>query len=762
GRHGELWIGTSGKELYCFADDKFIPVTLRNGGLMSDVRALCEDTEGNLWLGTYGGGLVRLQPRNVRVVDASTGLPKRPAVCLGFSAQGHAWFGFERDGIYTGTDKNFDRMAGEGGREFQNLVSSLCVTPDGNLWVATPGAGIYCVGGQGTVHYTTVNGLADDNITAVAADANGVVWAGTAEGDLLSITNGEIKRANSEAGFPEASVTAILVGHNGGIWAGFSNGRVFRGDNGLFHQVGLRTATAGKAIRSLYEDLAGNLWVGATGGRLTCVANERVLSWDLNPPSPEDHSIVGILSSDDGDLWLGTGAAIYRVAQHEIAAMIAGQTVFRPQLVYKADAAASPAPAYGWPQAARSPDGKLWFGMASAVVSLDLRTPMNNFEAPSVLIEEIAANEKALPYAVIKGLPAAVAKGRAPKRLSSDLASLDIQFTALNLSAPEKIRFRHRLEGIEPGWVVDNDGVRKVHYGPLPYGAYTFRVQAGTADEAWFEPGASFRFLVPTPVWRTGWALAGYILFTIIVIAGTARHFFNRRLRRKLEVLAAQQAMERERMRIAKDMHDEIGSKLTKISFMSERAKGELQGQESVARKLYSIAHTSRDLLQTLDEIVWAVNPHNDTLEHLANYLGQYATEYLQNTAVDCELHIPGGLPEHPFSAETRHNIFLAFEEALNNALKHGHASLVCIDMMFEPGRFQIKIKDNGRGFDPARPGANHEPATANRGGNGLRNMTQRLADTGGTCTVTSQPGQGTTVCFTVPLTATTAPARRK
>ncbi|MDR3457101.1 MAG: two-component regulator propeller domain-containing protein [Verrucomicrobiae bacterium] len=765
GRHGELWIGTSGKELYCFVDDKFFPVTLRNGGLTSDVRTLCEDSEGNLWLGTYGGGLVRLQPRNVTVVDASTGLPNRPAVGLAFNAQGRAWFGFERDGLYTGKGENFDRLNGDGGREFQNLISSLGVAPDGNLWVATPGEGIYCAGSQGTVHYTTANGLTDNNITAIAVDFKGVVWLGTATGDLQWIVDGEIKSAGAEAGLPAAPVTAILAAKNGGVWAGFGNGRLFRGENGSFHQVGLRSATAGKMIRSLYEDAAGNLWIGAADGRLACLANERVLTWDLNPISTDDHSISGILSSDDGDLWLGTGTAIYRVAQHDVAALMAGSAALRPQLVYKAEGTAGPAAKYGWPQAARSPDGKLWFGMANAVVSLDLRTPMSNFEPPPVLIEAVVVNEKPLPYAVFKAAPGVTAKDLAPRRLAPNLSSLDIQFTALNLSAPEKIRFRHRLEGIDPDWVVDNDGARKVHYGPLPYGTYAFRVQAGTADESWFEPGASFRFLVPTPVWRTGWALTAYIVFTVIVIASTARLVFNRRLRHKLEVLAAQQAMERERMRIAKDMHDEIGSKLTKISFMSERAKGELQGQDSVARKLHSIAHTSRDLLQTLDEIVWAVNPHNDTLEHLANYLGQYATEYLQNTAVDCELHIPGGLPEHPFSAETRHNIFLAFEEALNNALKHGHATLVRVDMMFEPGQFQIKIVDNGCGFDVAAAGSAlpaPEPAPGNRVGNGLRNMSQRLADTGGKCTVTSQPGRGTTVCFTVPLTAATTPGRRR
>ncbi|MBW8863480.1 MAG: ATP-binding protein, partial [Verrucomicrobia bacterium] len=682
GRHGELWIGTSGKELYCFADNNFIPITLPNGGLTSDVRALCEDSEGNLWLGTYGGGLVRLQPRNVRVVDASTGLPNRPAVCLAFNENGRAWFGFERDGLYTQSGKNYERINAAGSRDFLNLVSSICAAPDGSLWVGTPGAGLYRVTDQDVVHYTTANGLADDNITAVAVDSSGAVWAGTAAGELNRITGDEIKRFGTDENLPDQPVTAIIAAHDGGIWAGYSNGRVFRQENGIFHQTAARSATGGKPIRSLYEDASTNLWLGTTDGRLACLANGHFISWNLVPVALDDHSILGIISSDDGDLWFSTSTAIYRLAQHDIATLLDGQAAFRPQLVYKSDASTSLAPPRGWPQAAKSADGKLWFGMASAVVSLDLRAPMGEFTIPPVLIEEVTANEKSLPLRDFRPPADSSAKSQEPVRLPSDLRSLDIQFTALNLSAPEKIRFRHRLDGFDADWVMDNAGVRKVPYGRLPY--------------------------------------------TVLLIAITARLFFNRRLRRKLEVLAAQQAMERERMRIAKDMHDEIGSKLTKISFMSERASGELEGQESVAKKLFSIAHTSRDLLQTLDEIVWAVNPHNDTLEHLANYLGQYATEYLQNTAVDCELHIPGGLPEHPFSAETRHNIFLAFEEALNNALKHGRATLVRIDMMFEPSQFQIKIVDNGCGFDVATNGSPSpatEPVAGGRGGNGLRNM---------------------------------------
>ena len=229
----------------------------------------------------------------------------------------------------------------------------------------------------------------------------------------------------------------------------------------------------------------------------------------------------------------------------------------------------------------------------------------------------------------------------------------------------------------------------------------------------------------------------------------------HRRLRRRLARLEQQQATERERVRIAQDMHDEIGSKLTKISFLSERAKVELPGKGPLAEKLDSIAGTSRELLQALDEIVWAVNPRNDTLEQLGAYLSQYAREYFHNTPIECDVSLQGELPHLAMSAETRHNVFLAFEEALNNVLKHAGASRVRVEIGVEDGKLQIEIVDNGHGFkldagtSPSSPPRNksHEPdVTAATEGNGLVNMRQRLADIGGQCDVSSIVGQGTTV----------------
>ncbi len=206
-------------------------------------------------------------------------------------------------------------------------------------------------------------------------------------------------------------------------------------------------------------------------------------------------------------------------------------------------------------------------------------------------------------------------------------------------------------------------------------------------------------FILPLPFWRQPLIIFEELIIAAVIVIVVARVFFHRRLRLKLVRISQQEAMERERMRIARDMHDEIGSRLTRISYFSELA---LQDEVPSRQSLHSIAGTIRDLLKTLDEIVWAVNPQNDTLENLAEYLGHYVTEYLQNTAITCKLKIPPSLPPCLLSAETRHNVFLAFEEAVGNALRHSGATCINIDMNYRSKRFTIRIQDNGRGFATA------------------------------------------------------------
>jgi signal transduction histidine kinase len=204
-------------------------------------------------------------------------------------------------------------------------------------------------------------------------------------------------------------------------------------------------------------------------------------------------------------------------------------------------------------------------------------------------------------------------------------------------------------------------------------------------------------------------------------------------------------------MRIAQDMHDEIGSKLARISYLVEGVKTELKGVYANIRLVDSLAKTSRDLLRSLDQMVWAVNPRNDSLEQLAVYLCRHATDFFQDTSILCEFQVPEHLPAAPLSAEVRHNLLLAFQEVLTNVMKHSGSDRITVKLNCDGGFAQIEVADNGRGFDPTSP-ANTSKSRNTRGGQGIPGLKRRLQALRGQCLITSSIGHGTKVIFRIPL----------
>jgi signal transduction histidine kinase len=240
---------------------------------------------------------------------------------------------------------------------------------------------------------------------------------------------------------------------------------------------------------------------------------------------------------------------------------------------------------------------------------------------------------------------------------------------------------------------------------------------------------------------------------TVVLVGAGVWFETRRRLRRRLEKLEREQAVERERTRIAKDIHDDLGASLTRITMLSQSVRGETQIPEYVSTNLERIFGTARELTRALDEIVWAVNPRHDTLESLANYLSRFAYDFLSVAEIRCRLDLPLQLPAVLVTTEVRHNLFLAFKEALNNVVKHAAASEVQVALKLEANQLTLTVADNGRDFvvnDPApKPPMNPDRIMH---GHGLPNMKRRLAEIGGACEIQGVPGQGTTVTFRVPL----------
>jgi signal transduction histidine kinase len=223
-------------------------------------------------------------------------------------------------------------------------------------------------------------------------------------------------------------------------------------------------------------------------------------------------------------------------------------------------------------------------------------------------------------------------------------------------------------------------------------------------------------------------------------------HYFStQKLQRQLESLRQREAIEKERARIARDIHDQVGASLTQVSLLGELVESDKDFPAEVETHARQISQTARDTTQVLDEIVWTVNPSNDTLESLITYVCKNAQDYLAVAGVLYRLDIPSRLPRASVSPEVRHNVFLASKEAITNIVRHSQASAVSIRLRLEPCTFILEIEDNGRGV------AGLEDTKA-QSRNGLRNMRKRMEDIGGSFSIGRAPAAGALVRLTVPL----------
>ena len=265
---------------------------------------------------------------------------------------------------------------------------------------------------------------------------------------------------------------------------------------------------------------------------------------------------------------------------------------------------------------------------------------------------------------------------------------------------------------------------------------------AGGWDFSQMVIGTSFEDLLLPHFWQRWWFFALVAIGALAAVVATVQLVERRRAQVQIRLLEKERAVATERTRIAQDIHDEVGTSLTKISKLTEmidQQNGENQLNGDFTRV---IASTARDTIQAMDEIVWAINPKNDTLKEMADYLVYFTEDFLRPTGIDCALDVPLKLPDVPVTAETRHNLFMAVKEALNNAVKHARAREIRFVLDYTAGLLTVEIADNGAGFRV------HESVI----GNGLQNMRRRMNTLGGELLLQSEPGQGAMVKLRVSL----------
>jgi signal transduction histidine kinase len=286
-------------------------------------------------------------------------------------------------------------------------------------------------------------------------------------------------------------------------------------------------------------------------------------------------------------------------------------------------------------------------------------------------------------------------------------------------------------------------------YSRLPPGQYTFQVRAATETGEWTDGEAMVAVAVVPPLWHKTWFRLTTLAAAVALLLAGVRYGTWRRMQTRLEEIERQRAVERERTRIARDIHDDLGANLTQIALLSELAQSDMDDPGQTKKHLSRIFSAARSMTRQLDEIVWAVDPANDSLEETAGYLCKFAQDYLGPSGIRCRLDVPDISLRLPVSSAQRHNLFLVVKEAFNNIVKHAQAAEVWLRLRLEPGTLVLLIEDNGKGF--AAPPETEPPGTG-AGGHGIQNMRRRMAQIGARFEQQSEPGKGTVVRLIVPL----------
>lgn len=729
--------------LYCHYGSgfKLVPVSL------AGIESLSDDCEGNLWVGTRGSGLVQVRLRTVELINPKADVPL-VAVHSFCEGAGGVRFAVGPAGLLarwrgSGWERMTAQLGWPGG-------AATCVAedPGGSVWIGTLASGVFEWKDGQFLAAAGTDALARQNIRSLFPDSNGAVWIGP-EGlrGLYRLREGRLQAFAAPPG--EGPVCAMEEDAEGDLWAAMADGVLLRVSRDELMDETAGTASPPAPIQCLHAAQDGSLWIGYASRGVGRVKDGAFSLFGPQQGLGED-GVGQIVTDGRGWLWCAGDRGIFRLALAEMeAAAAGGRQAVRPVFCGRGeDLPNLRASCRAWPGAVRSRTGELWMPMTTGLAVVHPERSLAQPPPPVVVVERVTVNGQ--PVAAydartpVRGgaqAPVDLHALSKPLRLEPGLRQLGVEFNVVSFTGQENVRFRYRLEGLREEWV-DAGSQRAAYFSPVPPGEYRLQVIACSNEGVWSRPGAGLALLVLPHYWQTWWfrllssAAAGGFTGGAVWIAA------RRRLRRKLE---RQRALDRERSRIARDIHDDLGAGLTRIAMLSQPAGAGSQPGEFPAASQAAIYRTARDLTLAMDEIVWAVNPRHDTLDSLATYMGKFAQDFLGHVGIRCRLDIPLQLPAWPLTAEVRHNVFLAFKETLNNVARHSQATETRVCLALTGTGFLIRVQDNGTGL-------RQEPeAVRATGGHGLANMRRRMEEIGGQFAILGPPGGGTTVTLIVP-----------
>lgn len=723
---GALWLGTSGQGLlhvYQGHVDRYDHAD----GLSSDtVLVLFEDREHNIWIGT-DRGIDRFRALPVVTLSTREGLSGDTAGSVFASKDGSVWVGTGA-GLNRVRDRSVTVYSNRDGLP-SNGIQTILEDHSGGLWVGTT-AGLAYSSNSRFRPVDLPDGAKIRSLAAGAEEPDGVVWLSDVEHGLIQLRDGHIEKVLPWSLFENKQGYALLGDRKGqGLWMGFRQGgiayytadkitRRYSGSDGL----------APGTITDLHLDKTGALWIAAEGG-LSRLRDGRILTLTTANGLGCDR-VHTVIEDDDEALWLNTACGLIRIARGDLSAWIGNpRGRVNAKLFGPADGMRVRTALGGYSRrSAKSTDGRLWFPVLDAVAVVDPRHLPENRVAPPVQIEQLIVDRK--PYAIHPGL-----------MLPPLTRDLQIDYTAFSFAAPEQVRFRYKLEGYDNDWSAATS-LRQAQYTNLAPRRYQFRLLAANNDGVWNEVGASIDFGIRPTFYQTTW----FKWSSFAAFGGLLWMAYRLRVRH----VAAQISLrfeERlsERTRISRELHDTLLQNITGFALQLGGLSKTVTEPESAKERLVDLRRQAEEWLREARDSVWdlraPVSEGQDFLESL-RIVGQQLTAGNQ-----VRFHIAVSGAGRETSIKVRKNLLRIVQEATRNAIQHGGARQIDVRISYlNPDEIRLQISDDGCGF-------NLEEGSHKLGHFGLTTMQERAERIGANLKITSAPGQGAEIEVVLPRT---------
>ena len=720
---GRVWVGTNRglSEFYAQRFRRYGGAHALPDSLILDV---AEDRDGNLWISSLSG-LTRLNREGFVTFDASDGLERMPIQTLFedaggqvFAAGGNWVMGRYEEGRFVSSRIGPPRE--------QPAWASQLVLLDRHAgwWILAKGlAHVTAIRGVEQLHwrrssviYNEGHGLAPAEPYRAFEDAHGDVWiADRGQPGGLSRwerATGRFHRyPDAQGDVPGDSASAFCDAGAAGLWIGFYRGGLLRFRDKRFERIEGADMPRGM-ITAIRQDAAGRLWIASNQDGVTRVDD---------PTLPRPHfvryaSAEGLSSNNvraiapepDGHILVGSVRGLDRL--HPEKGVVRHYTT--------ADGLASDFVT----ALLHDRTGRIWVGTLDGLSQL-LPAGRPRMTSPPVWIDGLRIGGEPHPVAHL-GETSVAGVVLGPNR-----NQVEIDFYSLDFGPGRFLRYQHRIEGLDDAWSAPS-AERTLHYPRLAAGRYQFLVRAVTSDGLVSATPARVEVTVLPPLWQRWWFQSAAVLLVALVSLSGHRY----RVRRVVET-------ERLRTRLASDLHDDIGSTLSQIAILSEVTRTVVSDDPRAADPLERIARLSRESVDAMGDIVWAVDPHRDTPVHLAKRMRRLASDLLPPVGITLGFHVADVTDAH-LGPDVRREVFLIFKEVLNNIVRHAHATHVDVNLALSPHRLELTVQDDGCGAAPDASGDGH----------GLWSMRRRAESVGGILDVETRKGRGTRVMLTVPV----------